>query len=214
MVPVVDLLNHSPTSKVGHMYSESDGLFKIITQQPWKGGEEICLNYGHVANERLVMLYGFALTDNPYNAVNLYASMDPSAPHVKKHALDLMGIPTDASVPFQVDAKTLPAALLAFLRVQHATPMESASATHLQGAATKPLSTETELKACRALRQALADMLAGYPETAAEDEQLLVMQGALGYIERLAITFRLSEKRVLASAISLVSTYEERLLAV
>ena len=47
MVPVVDMLNHSPTSQVGHVYGH-DGLFRVITQQPWKPKEETCLNYGMI----------------------------------------------------------------------------------------------------------------------------------------------------------------------
>ena len=50
MVPVVDMLNHSPSSQVGHVYNAHDGLFRVITQQPWMPNDEICLNYGTIVS--------------------------------------------------------------------------------------------------------------------------------------------------------------------
>ena len=206
MVPVVDMLNHAPTSQVGHTYSDVDGMFRVITQQPWAPGEEICLNYGHVSNARLLMLYGFALPNNPYASIEVYASMSPSAPQVKQDALAHMGILT--ATPFEVTATALPATLLAFLRVQHARDDESTSVTALAMAAARPLSAETERAACEALRTALEAMRDAYPDTAEDDERLLLLgQGALGTVERAAVVFRLSEKRVLQSALRLLDDH-------
>jgi histone-lysine N-methyltransferase SETD3 len=206
MVPVVDLLNHDPTSQVGHVYSDADGIFRVVTQQPWAPGHEICLNYGHVSNARLLMLYGFALPDNPYASIEVYASMSPSAPQSKVDALARMGISTPA--PFQVSATALPTPLLAFLRVQHATDEESANVAALTVAAARPLSAETEQRACEALRSALQTMRDAYPDPIEDDERMLLLgYGALGTVERAAVVFRLSEKRVIASALRLLDEH-------
>ena len=148
MVPVVDMLNHSPTSQVGHVYNAHDGLFRVITQQPWMSNDEICLNYGHVSNERLLMLYGFSIPNNPYASVHIYAAMEMESSNggetrvsVKREALHRMGIPTDASIPFEVDGCSIPTSLLVFLRIQHASPEESISVEALLIAGSKPLSS-------------------------------------------------------------------------
>ena len=106
---------------------------------------------GHVSNERLLMLYGFAISNNPYASVNIYAAMemesssssDGTRYSVKWDALHRMGIPTDASIPFVVDGNNIPASLMVFLRVQHASAEESISVEALLMAATKPLSSGT-----------------------------------------------------------------------
>ena len=57
---------------------------------------------GHVANERLLMLYGFAIPNNPYASVRIYAAMEVESANgdslhgtrltVKRDALHRMGI--------------------------------------------------------------------------------------------------------------------------
>ncbi len=43
-------------------------------------GEEICLNYGHFSNEKLLLVYGFTVDPNPYNHVNIYAPLPREDP--------------------------------------------------------------------------------------------------------------------------------------
>ena len=203
MVPVVDLLNHSSSSKVGHMFSASDGIFRVISQQEWNPGEEICLNYGHVSNERLLMMYGFSIEDNPYASINIYINT-PSLSINKKDALDRLGI--DTSVPFPVQGTILPSSLIICLRVLHSSEMESKSVSTLLMAASGPLSINSEKRACQTLHEVINDMISGYPESLEEDKRLLA-GNSLTHIERHAITFRLSEKQVLAGALHLINGY-------
>lgn len=40
---------------------------------PWPG--ELCISYGPLSNARLLMLYGFAIPDNPYGTLPFWVSM-------------------------------------------------------------------------------------------------------------------------------------------
>ena len=68
------------------------------------------------------------------------------------------------------------------------------------------LDSVNEQLACNALLKVLIQMKNEYADTEEEDERLL-NDISLGHIERHAIIFRLSEKRVLSSAIAKVQNY-------
>lgn len=66
LVPVIDLLNHSPTAKVS--WAVGDGVFRLETDAP---GGEVFNNYGQKGNEELLLAYGFCLEANPADLVAL-----------------------------------------------------------------------------------------------------------------------------------------------
>ena len=43
-------------------------------------GSEICLNYGRFSNEKLLLVYGFTVQNNPYNYVDIYAPLPEDDP--------------------------------------------------------------------------------------------------------------------------------------
>lgn len=181
MVPVVDLLNHMPQSQVGHVNKSGSGGdhedFSLFTAQSWKGGEEIFLNYGNSSSERLLMLYGFSLPQNPFESVTLFAKMDPSAEGIalKKEALFALGILPNKSAPtdtlrFELTPEDpLPSKLMAFMRINHCKYQDSSSLPKLLKVA-RLCSGPTHATAAAAVEKVLIEMIEAYIHAPAEDE--------------------------------------------
>ena len=102
MVPLIDFLNHNPKIEVGHHYHQADDYLYLVAggQQRFKQGDELFLNYGPLSNSKLLMLYGFCLLDNPFNDVEIWATMTTSTmslPNIrifekKQRILESLGI--------------------------------------------------------------------------------------------------------------------------
>jgi hypothetical protein len=73
LVPFLDLLNHSNTSQVGHAFHFETNALYLYTGQNFEKGQEINLYYGACSNLRLLMLYGFTLSNNEHDTVDLFA---------------------------------------------------------------------------------------------------------------------------------------------
>lgn len=188
VTPFVDLLNHHPASQVGHAYNaETDALY-LVTNQELPAGQEISLHYGPCANSRLLMLYGFTLSSNPYDNVELFASI-AEEDEERVQLLKQLQLPFNAQ-PFRLllsdtdcDAERQ---LLMFLRVLHAEPMQlqtlRAVITSLPTvrAWQVTLSPENETASLRGAISAVKDMLDGYRSTLAEDLLQLRRIGAIG----------------------------------
>lgn len=52
-----------------------------MTLQDWAAGSEVTFSYGPLPNSRLLLLHGFCLPDNAFEAVDLWAMMEPGAPN-------------------------------------------------------------------------------------------------------------------------------------
>jgi hypothetical protein len=49
--------------------------------------DEIFLNYGNFPNEKLLLVYGFCVPQNPFDAVEIYVPISPADPlHQVNHA--------------------------------------------------------------------------------------------------------------------------------
>jgi hypothetical protein len=96
MVPYFDMLNHNPAAQVSHYSDLKENKLVLYTAQSFSATDEIFLNYGSASNSRLLMLYGFVIPPtviveetasgqqrkirgNPFDYVDLYASMQPGA---------------------------------------------------------------------------------------------------------------------------------------
>lgn len=69
LLPLLDLLNHDPNSKVQWRASDNDFLFEKL--EPTSVGQEVSNNYGPKGNEELLLGYGFCQEDNEYDCVAL-----------------------------------------------------------------------------------------------------------------------------------------------
>ena len=204
MVPVFDLLNHNPYSNVGHYFDDKDDQLHLYSRDAWTLGSEIFLNYGHVSNSRLLMLYGFVIPDNEFDTVDVYAQMSENAPdyHLKLGTLTQLNI--NCREPFPMGKSGVPDNLRIALRIQFAEPGTSEVANMLH-AATGPLSPSNEDRVADALVAAFESMLALYETSLAEDDALLrgLAADSVNNVRLFnAVVLRMSEKQILQAAVS------------
>lgn len=73
LLPLIDLLNHSPTARVEWGVSD-DGFFEFNSESPGDG--ELFNNYGRKGNEELLLAYGFCLQKNEADTAALKLKLD------------------------------------------------------------------------------------------------------------------------------------------
>ncbi|KAK6457394.1 uncharacterized protein RJT20DRAFT_39944 [Scheffersomyces xylosifermentans] len=69
LLPLIDLLNHNPTSKVN--WSVSEDKFFNFKSDSLVSGSQLFNNYGMKGNEELLLAYGFCIEDNASDSVAL-----------------------------------------------------------------------------------------------------------------------------------------------
>lgn len=113
-----------------HEYEHDTGAFTVHTTREYAAGEQLCINYGHHSNVRLLRNYGFALPNNPHDVAELplpreMQSVRPDDPSIAQklallEALRLPGValrrgPGSAqALPFKRAARLLPSGQLAW----------------------------------------------------------------------------------------------------
>jgi hypothetical protein len=186
MAPFFDLFNHSPAtpSAISHGFvagsrtnggkkmaasadDENEGSLVVVARRSLVRGEEACLNYGPHGTLKLLQLYGFVLPDNQFDALDIWARMDPAAPEfqVKDRALTRLGLRPPFALTRQ--APVLSPSLLAAIRIQCAKGSELAC---LENALKRPLSAANERETLAALEMALTAMREALP-VAREEKQ-------------------------------------------
>jgi hypothetical protein len=106
-----------------HEYEHDTGAFTVHTTREYAAGEQLCINYGHHSNVRLLRNYGFALPNNPHDVVELplphdLQSMRPDDPSIAQklallEALRLPGVAlrrgpgSSQGLPFKRSARLL-----------------------------------------------------------------------------------------------------------
>lgn len=73
MVPVASLINHSPTPHVVH-FSAVDAAtqqLQLRCFRPIEPGQQLLLSYGPLSNDHLLVFYGFAVAQNPFDTLEL-----------------------------------------------------------------------------------------------------------------------------------------------
>lgn len=211
VVPFVDLLNHSPTSQVGHAYNAQNDSLYLVTGQRIKSGEEVSLHYGPCSNSRLLMLYGFTLSNNPFDSVDLFASV-PDNSDDRTALIKALKLPHNGEpfrLPVAEEETDGEAQLLLFLRILHADHDQIkqlktvASTLPLSRILQVTLSPANEKAAVAAAIAAVKKMLDAYPTTLAHDLLKLRELGAVGGFvhprqhEVHALHLVLGEKKVL-----------------
>ncbi|KKY18539.1 putative set domain protein [Phaeomoniella chlamydospora] len=77
LIPLLDLTNHRPYSKVDWRYSTTD--ISLNNQEALHIGE-VSNNYGPKFNETLLLAYGFTIEDNPFDIVLINLKAPPESP--------------------------------------------------------------------------------------------------------------------------------------
>ena len=69
MLPVLDLINHSPDAR--QHVEKCEGSWKVVSSVPYEAGEQMFFDYGHRGNLRLWTQYGFATDDSALAAFDI-----------------------------------------------------------------------------------------------------------------------------------------------
>ena len=67
LIPFADLFNHEFNCSTAWNYDFDKEGFVIETQDEYQRNNEICIDYGYKSNIKLLLGYGFALENNPYD---------------------------------------------------------------------------------------------------------------------------------------------------
>ena len=68
MCPIIDSLNHSGRVSSNIEYEYFKDTFVVSTESAYAEGDQVFISYGAKSNEQLVQYYGFVLEDNPHDA--------------------------------------------------------------------------------------------------------------------------------------------------
>ena len=100
LVPVADMINHSPAAHIwayGRLDAESGSLkfratrpvaaARADSDQGNAGGVEVTLGYGSLSNTDLLVFYGFSVTNNPHDYFAVTIDLDEAEDAGRKRAL-------------------------------------------------------------------------------------------------------------------------------
>jgi len=109
IIPLVDMINHNNNTtndnsinknnnndevsvREGKAYCsmDADGNIILHAQHGIHEGDEIVFDYGNFTNEKLLMVYGFIISNNPFEAVQLYAPLSLDDPLLNMKARILL----------------------------------------------------------------------------------------------------------------------------
>ncbi|GAB5033851.1 histone-lysine n-methyltransferase [Nannochloropsis oceanica] len=230
MAPFFDLFNHSSAtpSAISHSFvagnravgsknvaasadDENEGSLVVVARRSLVEGEEACLNYGPLGNLRLLQLYGFVLPDNHFDALDIWARMDPTAPEfsVKDRALARLALRSPFALTRQ--PPVLSPSLLAAIRIQCAKGSEMAC---LENALKGPLSEANERETLAALEMALTIMREALPVAREEkewgEEELQERGGEENVEAQLVRTYLESERALLTQGLEAVAVLQRQ----
>lgn len=160
LVPYAGLLNHSPWPHVVR-FSRLDPETQCLQLTSFRSccrGEQCYLSYGPLSNDHLLLFYGFAVPDNPFDSFS--PSFDTPPSKAARKVLGLASIGTKHHLRMDM----LPSRLMAFLRVAVALPSELASFAKGPQAARqlleRPVNEANEVRALQLLIKKLDSALA------------------------------------------------------
>lgn len=81
MLPLGDILDHSPRAKVEWLTDEDVGTISVVSHDNILAGNVIYNNYGWKSNEELILGYGFFLRSPCLNALHLQLAVDFTCPN-------------------------------------------------------------------------------------------------------------------------------------
>ena len=212
LVPYADLMNHNPYSNTyidaqrsGVAFISKTEEVAVYADRPYKKFEQVFINYGEKGNADLLLLYGFALERNPFNAVDISVGISKEDPLYvqKRRFLDRSGRGA-SSVRFPLQGNRYPSELVDFLRLLLVESEDLGLQPLEQVDFNEPLSPSLERRVLTTMVSICESYLEQYPQTVEEDEKLMGDKGlfkALTRQQRMAVKLRASEKRILKQTI-------------
>ncbi|XP_054264747.1 SET domain-containing protein 4 [Macrosteles quadrilineatus] len=71
LAPYLDMFNHSNDAKVQAFVSEVDGHYRIQTSTPFRKNTQVFIHYGDHANLKLYLEYGFIISNNIHDTLQV-----------------------------------------------------------------------------------------------------------------------------------------------
>lgn len=225
LVPYADLMNHNPYSNT-YIDAQKSGLpflsrteeVALYADRSYKKFEQCFINYGEKSNADLLLLYGFALERNPFNAVDIAVGLSKDDPlfNQKKAYLDRAGRGA-TSVRFPLQQDRYPSELVDFLRLLLVEPEDLGLQTIERTDFNEPISPSLERRVLTTMISICESYLDQYPTKVEEDEKIVLDKNMFNLFtrqQRMAIKLRLSEKRILLQTIKAVEDELNRLPAI
>jgi hypothetical protein len=211
IVPFGDMFNHCPNSKNRHSFCQEDNAMVYEIVEPSKSGNQIFINYGPFSNAKLLKVYGFALENNPFDEVEIWAAMDQSAPFYERkiEILQKFNLTYEKVLPFRLTRHGIPGELITVLRVQFLEEDEFVNVEWTMQR--RGVSRENDNMVKHFLLSSLQSMIKNYPTTVDQDKLFLnVLQTKLSSLttpntklfrQVSILRTRLGEKEILQTSI-------------
>ncbi|CAI9096758.1 OLC1v1032970C2 [Oldenlandia corymbosa var. corymbosa] len=222
MLPLIDMCNHSfcPNAEIAQEQDAPNGrmLVKVVAGTQIKQDDVLHLNYGNLSNDLFLLDYGFVISSNPYDCVELKydsalldaASMAAgiSSPNFssptpwQQQILSLLNLDGGDPQSLKVSlggSKVVEDRLLAALRVLLSNDEELVQKHDLDTlksiSVEAPLGISNEIAAFRTLIALCVIALGHFPTKIMEDEALLKQKVSAS--SELAIQFRIQKKSLI-----------------
>uniref|UniRef100_A0A7S0UNM8 SET domain-containing protein n=1 Tax=Polytomella parva TaxID=51329 RepID=A0A7S0UNM8_9CHLO len=198
LVSCVGLANHSAGPHVVH-FSAVDPVtrrLRLRCFRPIAEGEQVCISYGPLPNSRLLLFYGFAIKDNPFDEHEIRIQMPKTDPLLEKKKDVLRRAKMTEEKHLVRPQGPLAAGMVAAARVMAASGDELQQLKRipnaaLQGKIQKQLSYENERAALTFLKERVSEALAEAskrPSAVASDlDQILKGEEGASQIEKMVV---------------------------
>mmetsp|Transcript_32491 Transcript_32491/g.52634 ORF Transcript_32491/g.52634 Transcript_32491/m.52634 type:complete len:537 (+) Transcript_32491:31-1641(+) len=204
LVPLGDMMNHDPNADLAMDYDVDTASVILVADKDYKKGEVLRVSYGQLSNAELMLNYGFALNNNPYDRVDMTVALgfDALAPQ-KAKILERFGFSTIQTFP--VFADRMPEAVYSYQRLaklKDPDELEQVGEKIMQNPM-EVISVNNEYDALQSLLELNNLSLREYG-TGVEDELALQKNPNLPYRELMASILRGGEMLILSNTVMAV----------
>ncbi|XP_050234349.1 protein PLASTID TRANSCRIPTIONALLY ACTIVE 14 [Mercurialis annua] len=206
LVPYADMLNHSFEPNCFFHWRFKDRMVEVMINagQQIKKGEEMTVNYMNgQKNDLLMQRYGFSSSVNPWDVIQFSGN---ARIHLDSFlsVFNITGLPEEYYYNDELTSK--PDSFVDGAVIAAARTLPTWSDRDM------PPLPSIERKAVKELQEECQQILAGFPMTSEEDQQLLdTMPEARRPLEA-AIKYRLHRKKLVEKVMQALDIYQERLL--
>lgn len=210
MVPLADMANHSIEPNAGYRLDPGAGTFSVTSTKAIPAGSEVLISYlgekPAKSSAELMKDYGFVLPGNTNDTLSFTAAGQEQQQLLRP--LELL----EASAAAVTAAEGSHEAATQKRRTQAV--IKSLQPYVAQTGGLQGGSSQSQQALLRQLRQQCQEQLDSCATSIQEDEQLQGSAAAQGSVRlQAAIAVRLEHKRLLATAISVLDSYEKQLTA-
>eukprot|EP01089_Gocevia_fonbrunei_P010580 TRINITY_DN23519_c0_g1_i1.p1 TRINITY_DN23519_c0_g1~~TRINITY_DN23519_c0_g1_i1.p1 ORF type:complete len:190 (+),score=0.47 TRINITY_DN23519_c0_g1_i1:502-1071(+) len=87
--PFADMFNHSLQTNEEHGYNSEAAALQSRTHSEFKSGDYVVINYGAFPNHKLLRLYGFAVSENPFRQCRSLSSNERACASLSRKTQNL-----------------------------------------------------------------------------------------------------------------------------